>query len=605
MFKELSEIFLRGWRGMLNTQSNRLDYREILSPPPYYKTSFVIGTTYSLDLETLTATCAIVGLNLEADTDLNESPLHMLEAVRKASSKLILFCQSGQIKVPNKPNKLIPLLESCVCEINLPNKKAFHPKTWFIKYTAEKMPDRYRIVVLSRNLTFDRSWDIALQLDSAIDDETIIPQGEDSDESICTFLKWLWKNTETHNKQLKSKRKRLSDLSDEFAKCNWKSLGKEFDSLDFLTYGIGLPRGDNLNDTFHKMFVISPFLSKSVIEDYSKNRLSNPDCTLITRKSELSKLNKELLTAFETYTVKDDIIDGEERISETGDSKSQDIHAKVYLRTKDSNSDLYIGSANATVSAFTGGNVECLIALRGKQRYLNVERFKQDLFGKDERKNPFEPVEPMEYSTSDEDDVINMLENAIKDFSYLRKTANVSSKEPYEIIITIRKLTADIKMTLSPLMKANNQVISEKIIFSGLSLRDLSEWYVVTAKKRGREVSRVIKIPTTGIPYDNRDSAIFNDIIKDKNAFLSYIAFLLCDDYLSAFLENIKKGSDDFRFLNVNYDTPILYERMLKAVAKSPESLREIRNIIELANDNVIPKDFLELYEQFEKVIRK
>lgn len=61
---------------MLNTQSDRIDYRELLSPPPRYKTSFAVGTTYSLDLETLTAVCAIVGLNVEADTELTQSPLH-------------------------------------------------------------------------------------------------------------------------------------------------------------------------------------------------------------------------------------------------------------------------------------------------------------------------------------------------------------------------------------------------------------------------------------------------------------------------------------------------------------------------------------------------
>ena len=114
---------------MLNTQSDRIDYRELLSPPPCYKTSFAVGTTYSLDLETLTAVCAIVGLNVEADTELTQSPLHMLEAIRRASGKLLIFCQGSQIKIPDKPNKLLPLLENCVSEVNLRNKRSFHPKT--------------------------------------------------------------------------------------------------------------------------------------------------------------------------------------------------------------------------------------------------------------------------------------------------------------------------------------------------------------------------------------------------------------------------------------------------------------------------------------------
>lgn len=588
---------------MLNAQTDRVDYRELLSPPPRYKVSFAVGTTYSLDLETLTATCAIVGLNVEADTELVESPLHLLEAIRRASGKLLIFCQSGQIKTPDKPNKLLPLLENCVCEISLPNRRSFHPKTWFVKYTANGLPDRYRIVVMSRNLTFDRSWDVALNIESAINGEATIQQVEGNSESLRGFMQWLVKNTNTHNEQIRNKRRRLTSLADEIANAEWKYLGKEFEGFLFIPYGIGIPPADNLGDTFHKLFVVSPFISKSIIEGYANKRLTNPDCTLITRKSELSKLNAELLTVFNTYTIKDDVVDGEERISDTGDFKTQDIHAKVYLRTKWSYSELYIGSANASHNAFYGGNVECMVLLWGKQRYLNVEKLKQDLFGTDEKANPFEKVEPKEYIASDDDAVLTVLENVVREFCALRKTAAVTGNDPYTISITMKPFHTDVKLTLSPLMRANPQSVSGKLIFSGFSLRDLSEWYVLTAKSRGREISRVIKVQTTGIP-STRDSAVFSDIVKDKNSFLAYIAFLLSDDYLSAFLENMRKGKGDYRFLNTNYDTPILYERMLKAASSAPDSLREVREVITLANDNIVPQDFLKLYEQFEKAVK-
>lgn len=589
---------------MLNAQSDRIDYRELLLPPPSYKVSFAVGTTYSLDIETLTAVCAIVGLNVEADTELTQSPLHMLEAIRRASGKLLIFCQSGQIKMPDKPNKLLPLLENCVSEVSLRNKRSFHPKTWFMKFSADGLPDKYRLIVMSRNLTFDRSWDIALRLDSAVKGEMVIGKGESTGEAMRSFLQWLHKKASSHNSQLKNKRKLLSKLANEIVDVEWRHLGKEFDSFDFIPYGIGVSSTDNLGDSFHKILVISPFLSKSVIEGFEKKRLVNPDCTLITRKSELSKLNAELLKSFDTYTIKDDVVDGEERISETGDFKTQDIHAKVYLRTKWSNSELYVGSANASYNAFFGGNVECMIALWGKQRYLNVDKLKQDLFGSDVKSNPFEKVEPKEYAATSDDAVIMMLESTVRDFCALRKSAVVTEKEHFNVTVTMQPFQSEAKMTLSQLMKANHQPLSESISFTGIGLRDISEWYVVTAKSRGKEVSRVLKIQTTGIP-DNRDSAVFSDVVRDKNAFLTYIAFLLSDDYLAAFLESMKKGKGDFRFLNMNFDAPILYERMLKAAANDKDSLREIREIISLTNDNIIPQDFLKLYEQFEKVVKQ
>jgi hypothetical protein len=245
-----------------------------------------------------------------------------------------------------------------------------------------------------------------------------------------------------------------------------------------------------------------------------------------------------------------------------------------------------------------------MIALWGKQRYLNVDKLKQDLFGSDEKANPFEKVEPKEYTATSEDAVIMMLESTVRDFCALRKSAVVTEKEHFNITVTMQPFQSEAEMTLSPLMKANHQPLSESINFTGLGLRDISEWYVITAKNRDKEVSRVLKIQTTGIP-DNRDSAVFNEVVKDKNAFLSYIAFLLSDDYLAAFLESKKKGKGDFRFLNMNFDSPILYERMLKAAANDKDSLREIREIISLTNDNIIPQDFLKLYEQFEKVVKQ
>lgn len=590
---------------MFNAQSDRLDYRELLSPPPTYKVAFAVGTTYSLDLETLTATCAIIGLNVEADTEIAKSHIYMLEAIRKASGKLLLFCQGGQIKTPDKPNRLLPLLENCVCEVNLKNKKSFHPKTWFIKYSADTLPDKYRIIVLSRNLTFDRSWDVALRLDSADKGDAILPHGKGR-IALKKFLTWLSDNNRFHNNALKAKRKQLLSLADTMPKTKWKNIGKQFDSFDFIPYGIGSSIADNLDNTFHKMFIISPFLSKSVIEGYAKNRLTNPDCTLITRKSELPKLGIALLTAFDTYTVKDDVVDGEERISESGENKTQDIHAKVYLRTKGSDSVLYVGSANASKNAFHDGNIECLIALHGKTRYLNVEKLKSDLGldNPDDNACPFERAEAKDYTQTNEDADLNKLEAALKDFCAAQKSAVVICDNPYSIAVTLKWPQSNIKLTITPLMKNRGQQVSEHMTFTGLELRELSEWFKVTAKISGQELSRVVKIPTTGIP-DDRDSAVFSDIIREDNTFLTYVAFLLSDDYLAAFLESLKKSKNDFRFLNMNYDAPILYERMLKTAANSPDTLREVREIIQLMSNNIVPQDFIKLYEQFEKAVKK
>ena len=48
--------------------------------------------------------------------------------------------------------------------VRAPNGGAFHPKVWLARFTPvdETADTLLRVAVLSRNLTFDRSWDVAL-----------------------------------------------------------------------------------------------------------------------------------------------------------------------------------------------------------------------------------------------------------------------------------------------------------------------------------------------------------------------------------------------------------------------------------------------------------
>jgi hypothetical protein len=55
-----------------------------------------------------------------------------------------------------------------VVEVQAPKGGVFHPKLWLLRYTAENQPAFYRLLNLSRNLTFDRSWDIILCLEGEV-----------------------------------------------------------------------------------------------------------------------------------------------------------------------------------------------------------------------------------------------------------------------------------------------------------------------------------------------------------------------------------------------------------------------------------------------------
>ena len=102
---------------MLNPNNDRLDYGQVLAPPSNYKLDFAIGTTYSLDLDALVGACIALGLAEETDSDLMKNPVCLLEALRATGDKVALFCEGGQIHLPNNVTSLYILLEKMVFPI--------------------------------------------------------------------------------------------------------------------------------------------------------------------------------------------------------------------------------------------------------------------------------------------------------------------------------------------------------------------------------------------------------------------------------------------------------------------------------------------------------
>jgi len=146
---------------MLDVKRNRVNYGEIVSPPEGYELTKAVGTTYSLDLFALLAMPVAMFYANSLDGDFTINRYDVLEAIRQSKDRIDIFCQKGKIKVQKAYNNLLTFMEDCVEEIETPIKdSSFHPKIWVMRF-ERKDEVVYRMVVLSRNLTFDRSWDVA------------------------------------------------------------------------------------------------------------------------------------------------------------------------------------------------------------------------------------------------------------------------------------------------------------------------------------------------------------------------------------------------------------------------------------------------------------
>ena len=468
-----------------DSNRDRTDYSGILMPPDGYRLDRAVGTTYSLDLEALTAVAICLGLSEETDSKLMQNPIGMLNALQKVSDKIVLFCEAGQIKVPTKPTALSILLEKMVVEVALPKDRqlgrypSFHPKTWVLAYVNADGDKKYRFVVMSRNLTFDRSWDISFAMDSSKN-----VRQKKKTQPICDFLDYLVMNVHNTSNNAGKKRNLIrglcADIKDVSFSLDSKIFGEDFEVLPL---GIGKnayrmqedilfckERG-NANSTFNELVVMSPFLSESVIADFNLTDRALSDCkrTLVTRRSELGKLKASDVDNFTIYALKDEIIDGEEEISdELADKKKQDIHAKIYLRRKYSDVDLYLGSMNASYSAINK-NVEMMLWLGTKNMYLNGDKFLEDIFcgPVGDAKNPFEQVTVADAVLETESDNRNLLEQKIKDLCRVKRQAVISEDNEnagkYKIEVEFSGIESDSEVTVSPFNSKQEQTLSEHI----------------------------------------------------------------------------------------------------------------------------------------------
>lgn len=536
---------------MLNPGEDRLDYGNILIPPDSYILDFAVGTTYSLDLDALVGVCIALGLSVESDSNIMKDPVCLLEALRRTGDKLALFCEAGQIYLPRNVSVVYTLLEKMVFQVVTKAMKgikhpSFHPKFWLLRYT-NKEEVLYRIVVLSRNLTFDRSWDICFYMDGKLGEET------DKNIPVADFLKYLLRQLP---KSEIVKVKQIRQLIKELDYVNFETGMKEFYDFEFIPSGVPCSEGgiysmldtslikeanERFEKSFHELLVISPFLSKDIIRQFNERSrwIENTEYMLITREMSLEKLRPEDCDNFRIYVLKDEIVDGEAAISDgESDYYKQDIHAKVYMLRKNSNTELYLGSLNASHNAVYG-NIEFMLLLKAKNRYMNMEKLKADIFNGDEdgANNPFKEVELSEHKELKEVDEAGELDFLIKQINRYKFYAAVSeNRDYYDVNISVEDYEKpDADITLSPIFAQTEEVeFAKNMLFEKLSINSLSEFYVLfICDNAGNKVKRLIKIETEGIP-DEREGKVISSIIGEN--FYRYVEFLFGDDYITSAL---------------------------------------------------------------------
>ena len=363
---------------MLGTRERTL-LLESLRPPAGYRLRRAVGTSYTLDLiALLTAPLAFTFFDAhDEDGAPVTDPIALLEALRRHARNVTLFCQAGAIAVPKPEQVLLTYLEDSVVEVRSPRPEGiFHPKLWVLAFEAEEAPKIYRVLCLSRNLTFSRSWDTCLTLEGRLMQRQ---RGYWRNKPLSDLLLALPAlSTRPIRPELRAD---LEQMADEVRKVD---LSPPSPFTDFRIHNFGLRRRQHWSfPPAARSLVISPYLGgttvKKLVEENGLDVLvSRPEAfeNVICRSGIESLPNScyvlspgAELDAHEAQ--EDDVRAPHAPPSPDEQFNLSGLHAKLFLFENGQEAKLFTGSANATAAAF-GSNVEILVELIGRKRDCGI-----------------------------------------------------------------------------------------------------------------------------------------------------------------------------------------------------------------------------------------
>ena len=335
---------------------------DALRPPSGHSLDRAVATTFTLDLETaLMVPLAFAGFRFDEQPD----HVEVMEALRGMGERFDIFCQAGAINAGSWPSDLVALLENVIREVRRPRPgHIFHPKIWVLRFLDRSREPSYRLLVLSRNLTGDRSWDTILWLDGRPEERPIA-----INEPLARFVAALPGLSATQLPP--GRRAALAALAEELRRVHWD---RPAGVRELRFHPIGLPGSPPFPVDEHfagyRTLAISPFVRGGAIR-----RLLRPQAgtaVLVSRGEELDALPDGALEGLDVYeldpaaSLSADDVEGN-----TGLARLTRLHAKLFVVERARLAHVFIGSANAT-DAGLGSNVEFLCELVGPVATLGV-----------------------------------------------------------------------------------------------------------------------------------------------------------------------------------------------------------------------------------------
>jgi hypothetical protein len=590
---------------MLEPNDRRL-LSEVLRAPAGHQLDQAIACTYSLDLVAL-AGVPLAMLELEPEVgepSAGGSALAAMECVRRLIGRFTVFCQAGAVAVPREFRDVFLWLEGCVVEVSPRAERAvFHPKLWFVRFTDGQGGVRHRVVVLSRNLTYDQSWDVVVALDGELTDRR---KGISENQPLADFLVALEGGVRHAHPLQSSHQERVRVFAEEIRLVRFAPTD-DFDEWAFWPLGVAGrsykaatlfsntrgPFGKLIETarqhTGRKLLVVAPFVTKGFVDALVAGAVP---ASLVSKEETLDALGESLPA---TWMDKDKPrVWSFPGLEDRAESPLSGLHAKLWVGDDGNRAHVWLGSANATEAAFER-NVECLLQVSGKKSVLGIDTLLPQSTVKGAQ-GIKELIRPYLVVTKDPTD--EALLQRQRELSYGLQAlagghsllAEVAQHEPgWQLILRLTGKLND-KFTLSgrPVTLSENEAVTLRDpqdpdwSFGPLETHQLTEFWSITLRDAELEVSAVTRVPAMGMPeFNKRSSATLMRYLRDARSLSLYLEFLLAEtpEQMQQALREHRRRHGSTTHQSGRSPRP-LFESLLGALAASNDTLGQIDSLL-------------------------
>ena len=605
---------------MLGTRERTL-LLENLRPPTGYHLRRAVGTSYTLDLiALLTAPLAFTFFDAhDKDGAPVADPVALLEALRRHAEKVTLFCQAGAIVLPRPEQALLHYLEGSVINVQ-PQQEGgiFHPKVWVLNFESDGKPPIYRVLCLSRNLTFARAWDTCLCLEGR----------------LARRRRGFWRNKPFADLLLAlpglATRPISAELREDLVRMAYEVRRVDFQPpqpfTDFRVHHFGLWRKRGWDfPSGGRSLVVSPYLVGSVVRKLVHNHgldvlISRPEAFEEVVRQSGSQALPQTCYVLSPRADLDTLEAREEGAEEAnGHPPNKDqleltgLHVKLFLFENGREARLFTGSANATVAAFQL-NVEVLVELVGSTKDCGIESL---LGSADDPKlqtlrsllQEYQPPDPLEPPDDTKRNLERRADRLARIFGAAPLTATVCDVDEGQrwdmtLCAELPEIPAGAEVrvwpaTLSPEAAlridgpAGEPGESDRpadpahpvASFRRLSFEALTAFFAFEVSlQEGSHQARkrfVVTVELVGAP-ENRKERLLRSLLKDRGRVLRLLFLILMDEGadVSAFIQAARRDDSAAAGSFGGWDQTALLEALLRSLSRNPERIDQAARLI-------------------------